>query len=187
VPCQPGLTCTLVPGSSLRTPVAGTVVASPVVARTVLRGRLVQGRLLRGQALRGQVLRGRVLRGQVLRARLLPAGLLRAGLVAGGVMPLRLGATWLLCLLGGLPPAAADPTSYSCSFAAGTAHAYDKGQFVAEKPAPLSFSIGAIDGAAQSAEVRTERGTGSLRLVQAVNATHFLEVVTEGYLNVTTV
>jgi len=102
-------------------------------------------------------------------------------------MPLRLGATWLLCLLGGLPPAAADPTSYSCSFAAGTAHAYDKGQFVAEKPAPLSFSIGAIDGAAQSAEVRTERGTGTLRLVQAVNATHFLEVVTEGYLNVTTV
>ncbi|HEU0158731.1 MAG TPA: hypothetical protein VFR00_05445 [Hyphomicrobiaceae bacterium] len=123
----------------------------------------------------------------MLRARLLPARLLRAGLFAGGVMPLRLGATWLLCLLGGLPPAAADPTGYSCSFAAGTAHAYDKGQFVAEQPAPLSFSIGAIDGAAQSAEVRTERGTGTLRLVQAVNATHFLEVVTEGYLNVTTV
>jgi len=102
-------------------------------------------------------------------------------------MPARLGATWLLCLLAGLPQAAADPTGFSCSFAAGTAHAYDKGQFVAEKPAPLSFSIGAIDGAAQSAEVRTERGTGSLRLVQAVNATHFLEVVTEGYLNVTTV
>ena len=106
---------------------------------------------------------------------------------AGAVMPVRLGAAWLLCLLGGLPHAAADPTGFSCSFAAGTAHAYDKGQFVAETPAPLSFSIGGIDSAAQSAEVRTERGTGSLRLVQAVNATHFLEVVTEGYLNVTTV
>jgi hypothetical protein len=102
-------------------------------------------------------------------------------------MSVRLGATVLLCLPLGLAQAAADPTGYTCNFAEGTAHAYDKGQFVAEKPAPLSFAIGAINAAAQSAEVRTERGTGSLRLVQAVNATHFLEVVTEGYLNITTV
>ncbi|HEU0060271.1 MAG TPA: hypothetical protein VFR19_10370 [Hyphomicrobiaceae bacterium] len=99
----------------------------------------------------------------------------------------RLGATVLLCLCIGPAPAAADPTGFTCNFASGTAHAYDKGDFIAEKPAPLTFSIGAIDGAAQSAEVRTERGTGSLHLVQAVNATHFLEVVTEGYLNITTV
>ena len=30
-------------------------------------------------------------------------------------------------------------------------------------------------------------GTGPLRIVQAVNAMHFLEVVTEGFLHVTTV
>jgi hypothetical protein len=102
-------------------------------------------------------------------------------------MSVRLGATVLLCLPLGLAQAAADPTGYTCNFAEGTAHAYDQGQFVLEKPAPLSFAIGAINAAAQSAEVRTERGTGSLRLVQAVNATHFLEVVTEGYLNITTV
>jgi hypothetical protein len=71
-------------------------------------------------------------------------------------MSVRLGATVLLCLPLGLAQAAADPTGYTCNFAEGTAHAYDKGQFVAEKPAP-------------------------------VNATHFLEVVTEGYLNITTV
>ena len=102
-------------------------------------------------------------------------------------MSVRLGATSLLCLLIGLPPAAADPTSFTCKFAAGTAHAYDKGQFVPEQPAPLTFSISAINGGAQSAELHSERGTGTLRLVQAVNATHFLEVVTEGYLNITTV
>jgi hypothetical protein len=102
-------------------------------------------------------------------------------------MSVRLGATLLLCLLIGPPQAAADPTGFTCTFAAGTAHAYDKGQFVAEKPSPLTFGISAINSGAQSAEVRTERGTGTLRLVQAMNATHFLEVVTEGYLNITTV
>jgi len=33
----------------------------------------------------------------------------------------------------------------------------------------------------------TERGTGHLRVVQAVNAMHFLEVVTEGFLHITTI
>jgi len=102
-------------------------------------------------------------------------------------MSVRLSATVLVCLLFGLRQAAADPTSFTCNFSAGTAHAYDKGQFVPEKPAPLTFGISAIDVAAQSAELRTERGTETLRLVQAVNATHFLEVATEGYLNVTTI
>ena len=31
------------------------------------------------------------------------------------------------------------------------------------------------------------RGTGRLRVMRAVNAVHFLEVVTEGFLNVTTI
>ena len=35
--------------------------------------------------------------------------------------------------------------------------------------------------------MKTERGAGTLRVVQAVNATHFLEVVTEGSLHITTV
>src|SRR5262245_36982762 len=88
----------------------------------------------------------------------------QGGLLQGGFMSLRLRATWLTCLLIGLPPAGAEPTRYTCDFAVGTAHAYDKGQFVAEKPAPLSFGIDAINGATQSAELRTERGTGALRL-----------------------
>ena len=85
------------------------------------------------------------------------------------------------------PAAAAEPAGFVCTFQQGTAHAYEKGQFAAEKVAPLSFGISAVNGAAQTAELRTERGTAALRLVQAVNATHFLEVVTEGYLNITTI
>jgi hypothetical protein len=85
-------------------------------------------------------------------------------------MSARLGATLLLCLPIGFAQAAADPTGFTCKFAAGTAHAYDKGQFVPEMPAPLTFSISAINSGAQSAELRSERGTGTLRLVQAVNA-----------------
>jgi hypothetical protein len=90
-------------------------------------------------------------------------------------------------LLALAPAAAADPAGFVCTFQQGTAHAYEKGQFAAEKVAPLSFGISAVNGAAQTAELRTERGTAALRLVQAVNATHFLEVVTEGYLNITTI
>jgi len=102
-------------------------------------------------------------------------------------MSLRLSAACLACVLLGLGPAVADPTGFACTFREGTAHAYDKGQFAAEKVAPLSFGISAVNTAAQSADLRSERGTTALRLVQAVNATHFLEVATEGYLNITTI
>jgi hypothetical protein len=93
----------------------------------------------------------------------------------------------ILSVLLALPAAAAEPAAFVCTFSAGTAHAYDKGQFLAEKVAPLTFSIAALNTSAQSADLKSERGTTGLRLVQAVNATHFLEVVTEGYLNITTI
>jgi hypothetical protein len=102
-------------------------------------------------------------------------------------MSLRLSAAFLAGVLFALPPAVADATAFACTFREGTAHAYDKGQFAAEKAAPLSFGISAVDRGAQSADLRSERGTAALRLVQAVNATHFLEVATEGYLNITTI
>ena len=103
-------------------------------------------------------------------------------------MSLRLSATFLFAMLSGIAaPAAADPAAFVCTFQEGTAHAFDKGQFAAEKVAPLNFGISAVNMGAQSADLRTERGTAALRVVQAVNATHFLEVVTEGYLNITTI
>jgi hypothetical protein len=94
-------------------------------------------------------------------------------------------ALFLLCLA---PPAVADdPAGYDCRFTSGATHAYEKGAFTEERTYPLTFGIAAIDAQAQTAELRTKRGTGKLRVVQAVNAVHFLEVVTEGFLHVTTI
>src|SRR5262245_59052996 len=95
-------------------------------------------------------------------------------------------ALWLLALLLG-PAAADEPKAFACNFTAGVTHAYDKGQFTAEKASPLAFGIAAIDHAAQTADLRMEGGTGALRVVQAVHATHLLEVATEGFLNITTI
>jgi hypothetical protein len=92
----------------------------------------------------------------------------------------------LLALLPG-PAGANEPKAFACSFTAGVTHAYDKGKFTPEKASPLAFGIAGIDHNAQTADLRMEGGTGALRVVQAVNATHFLEVATEGFLNITTI
>ena len=92
----------------------------------------------------------------------------------------------LLALLA-TPSAADEPKAFSCTFVNGVTHSYDKGAFSAEKASPLAFGIAAIDARAQTAELKTRGGTGQLRIVQAVNAMHFLEVVTEGFLHVTTI
>ena len=100
-------------------------------------------------------------------------------------------ARWTICLpllvLGPMHAAADEPKAFACSFVNGVTHSYEKGQYVTEKASPLSFGIAAIDMSAQTAELKTERGTGRLSLVQAVNAMHFLEVVTEGFLHITTI
>jgi len=85
------------------------------------------------------------------------------------------------------PSAADEPKAFNCTFTEGVTHSYSNGAFIAEKASPLTFGISAIDTKAQSAELKTRGGTGQLRIVQAVNAMHFLEVVTEGFLNLTTV
>jgi hypothetical protein len=101
----------------------------------------------------------------------------------------RLAAAFLVPLLLSVTSARAadEPKTFACTFNTGVAFSYEKGQFVTEKASPLSFGVAAIDLGAQTAEIKTRGGTGRLRVAQAVNATHFLEVVTEGYLNVTTI
>ncbi len=103
--------------------------------------------------------------------------------------PMIIRPTLLLALLAPFAAAAAadEPKAFACSFQAGVMHAYEKGRFAEEKASPIAFGIAAIDTRAQTAELKTDSGTGTLRVVQAVNALHFLEVVTEGFLNVTTV
>lgn len=100
----------------------------------------------------------------------------------------RLTAAILVCALGAWQAWSADePRGFECKFTSGTTQVYENGAFVAEKAAPLSFGIAAINSQAQTADLKTGSGTGSLKIVHAVNATHFLEVVTEGSLHITTV
>ena len=93
-------------------------------------------------------------------------------------------ACWCCCR----GPAGADePKAFACSFTAGVTHSYDKGQFTAEKAAPLAFGIAGIDHHTPDRGLQDRERHRALRVVQAVNATHFLEVATEGFLNITTI
>ena len=85
------------------------------------------------------------------------------------------------------PTLADDPKSFSCTFDTGVAFSFANGAFKPEKVGPISFDIGNINAEIQSADLVTPLGTRPLRVVRAVNALHFLEVVGEGFLNMTTV
>lgn len=93
------------------------------------------------------------------------------------------------------PAAAAEafPRNLSCSFDRGTAGSYESGAFEPSTPQPLAFSIRNADLDGQIAELVTVETTGdkktpgTLRIVRALNANHFIEAVTEGFLNLTTV
>jgi hypothetical protein len=86
------------------------------------------------------------------------------------------------------PPAhAADAKGYTCTFTVGTAQVYGNGVFKAEPASPLSLEIGDINVGAQTAVQVGATGTVPLKIVRAVNALHFIEVVSEGFLNLTTI
>jgi hypothetical protein len=86
---------------------------------------------------------------------------------------------------------AEEPAGFSCTFRAGTTLTYNKAKSVFRKVGakPLKFEVDAIDLAGQKAELTTSgsKGKGPLRIVRALNANHYLEVVGEGFLNITTV
>lgn len=105
-----------------------------------------------------------------------------------------LGAAGMLGLLLVAAPArlvsAEDaPKNLACSFTAGASWTYDGGVFHSKPPSPLSFSIENIDLEKQAATLKAAPGAeaGRLSVVRAINANHFLEVVNEGFLNLTTV
>lgn len=80
------------------------------------------------------------------------------------------------------------PGALSCTFESGTSIAYADGAYQGSPAKPLAFEIGGIDLEGQRAVLQTGNGgKGELRVVRAVNANHFLEVVNEGFLNITTV
>lgn len=107
-------------------------------------------------------------------------------------MTFRLAALPALLLLCAVAPASAAvedwPKGFTCWFNKGASQAYSKGRYRSRPAKALSFEIGMIDLERQSAElVSKEGGKSVLRVVRALGANHFLEVVTEGYLNMTTI
>jgi len=85
--------------------------------------------------------------------------------------------------------AESDPKAFSCSFNDGTASTYENGAFKSRQPEPISLTITDVDLEGQSARLVAEAGKppAVLRIVRAINANHFLEVVNEGFLNLTTI
>lgn len=89
----------------------------------------------------------------------------------------------------GPTPAPGDgPVHVFCTFEQGHSWSYDAGKFQSAAPSKLSFEIAAIDLDGQSARlVMDGKPSGTLRVVRALNANHFLEVANEGFLNLTTI
>ena len=82
-----------------------------------------------------------------------------------------------------------EPKSFTCTFAAGNAATFENGVFKSKAPEPITFAITDIDLDKQTAQLMPEGSTkpGSLKIVRSISANHFLEVVNEGFLNLTTV
>ena len=97
----------------------------------------------------------------------------------------------LVCMMGpGSAARASDlPAALSCDFPTGTTSSYAAGAFTSKPSAALKVAIEKIDLANQSAEflVAGNDNPGRLAIARALGANHFLEVVTEGYWNITTV
>jgi hypothetical protein len=113
------------------------------------------------------------------------AGRLRAGSVTAAVaVSLALAAAG-----AGAQDSDVAPEKLVCTFPNGTSVSYEAGGFQSKPASPLAFTVTTIDLDGQSAELVTSEGSPpvTLRIIRAVNANHFLEVVNEGFLNLTTI
>lgn len=94
----------------------------------------------------------------------------------------------MLLAVAGAPTQAAEPAStFACTFKIGSTLTYDKSKFRRAVAKPIAFEIANVDLDGQKAELITPKGRGPLRIVRALNANHYLEIVGEGFLNITTV
>lgn len=99
----------------------------------------------------------------------------------------------LFMLLAGSPSFSATaveeiPRNLSCKFETGNTWTYEAGKFQSAPPSALSLEIQDINLEAQAAKlIDGEKPAGTLRIVRALNANHFLEVANEGFLNLTTI
>ncbi len=77
----------------------------------------------------------------------------------------------------------------TCAFESGASWTYEGGAFKSSTSHPLSFRNQDVDLDAQTAtlSLKPDAPGGKLSVVRAINANHFIEAVTEGFLNLTTV
>jgi len=76
---------------------------------------------------------------------------------------------------------------FNCVFPSGKVHTFENDVFQEDNASKLSFEIGDIQLDRQTASLVTPQGKGGLKIVRAIGANHFLEVITEGFLNITTI
>jgi hypothetical protein len=81
-----------------------------------------------------------------------------------------------------------QPRDFLCDFKSGYSWTYESGKFQSTPPNELSFEIGNVDLDKQSATLVLDgKSANTLKIVRALNANTFLEVVNEGFLNLTTI
>jgi hypothetical protein len=90
-------------------------------------------------------------------------------------------------VLGATLAGADLPAGLVCTFKDGGAWSFEKQGFAPKAAEGLSFAIVDIEHNTMSARLDRKEGLVVLRMVQAVDALHFIEVGVEGYLNLTTV
>lgn len=96
--------------------------------------------------------------------------------------------TAALVLSAGAAQALEKGSVLKCTFGAGEVKTLENGKFTKEAASKLTFSIGRIDLASQSAQlIAADGNNGLVRIVRAIGAYHFLEAVNEGFLSMTTV
>ena len=76
---------------------------------------------------------------------------------------------------------------FDCKFPSGIVNTFENEVYQAAPANLLSFEIGDIDLRRQTAAIVTPKGKGGLKIVRAIGANHFLEVINEGFLNITTI
>jgi hypothetical protein len=80
------------------------------------------------------------------------------------------------------------PTHFACDFNSGYSWSYDSEKFQSAPAKDLSFEIGHIDLDKQTATLIVDgKSANTLKILRALGANTFLEVVNEGFLNITTI
>ena len=78
-------------------------------------------------------------------------------------------------------------TGYECRFSQGQSWSYTKGAFRAGAPDTLDFSITDVKVGVARARLNGGKNFSPLKVVQALDASHFIEVTVAGFLNITTI